>query len=369
MLDLPLQKHLPEQHNQKTHGRKGADHVEAKPTNTIDPNEFSRQLHDIANLWKQNSGKESGESFAETFGNLYQQTEFTEEEKAELLEVFSGQKIKQTAGECYNNAWSLHLAGDMDYVEGFGDSLGWLPMGHAWVEYHGKPVDVTWSTDIADRNRPRTPKALLARVISNAKHNVYRGYKVPDKYVFEKQSRTGVYGPILDDRDNSYAILRSGTLPWLKELKHLAVQDGEHVPNQKSALNVYLQDSATADDTLRLAAKGWQPAIDAVQTMGDFLDDMDSAVRKNSLKEETTAYKAFSDIDWYGLDIGDVIEDPSYMSVMLSRIEKSGVTAEIRLPVDQSFVVGNADELILPRHTKLKVVNKSEFRLTMEVVP
>lgn len=147
------------------------------------------------------------------------------------------------------------------------------------------------------------------------------------------------------------------------------VQDGEHMPNQKSALTAYLQENSTMNDTLRLAAKGWQPAIDVMQTMGDFLDEMDSAIRKGSLKEEKTVYKSFSDMDWYGLDIGDVIEDAGYTSVMSDKMEKSGIVTEIKLSANQNFVAGDTNELILPRHTKLRVIEKLESRLVMEVVP
>lgn len=143
-------------------------------------------------------------------GREFPKCEFTPDEIKTIRSVVERLSSALRVKECYRNAYLLAEMGEKEgftYAEGM--ASGMIPVDHAWVAFNGKPVDATWR-DLKDKRRDTNPKAVIDRIVKNARHESYFGITAPIKYVRHRLFATRRHLSIIDDYDARYPLLKKG---------------------------------------------------------------------------------------------------------------------------------------------------------------
>jgi hypothetical protein len=152
----------------------------------------------------------------------YERRSLTNDEREKLLALFSyvgSARVKQ----CYSNSYNLAMAGaacGMMYAEGQATAI--IPVSHAWVEWHGLPIDITWR-EMSDPGQKRDdPESILKRVEHNLIDSDYFGITIPLRYVTRLAIQKKCMGSVIDDWENRWPLMTKGfdfDVNVLKQLK------------------------------------------------------------------------------------------------------------------------------------------------------
>lgn len=125
-------------------------------------------------------------------GRQYAPAPLTKEELAAVR--IAQRSVAPRMKDCFRVATHLswELAGAV-YVEGFATS-GLLSVHHAWVDYHGKVIDLTWRRDKRGKANPHGQQFIYGVWPDGWD---YFGVPIPDKVLAKILRATGMYGVLM----------------------------------------------------------------------------------------------------------------------------------------------------------------------------
>ena len=106
-------------------------------------------------------------------------------------------------GECYMNSGriALHGRGDLRFCEGL--AAGIWPVPHAWIEYRGRALDVTWPTSWK-RDKVYKSAITVEQIMERVNHNIanchYFGVKIPTALLQDHVVKQRTWSPLFDAR-------------------------------------------------------------------------------------------------------------------------------------------------------------------------
>jgi len=238
-----VEKHLPGEHDQDTHGTRHERSADQQKTLKMLQSYMSAMVEmrgaKKPKGWRFNSVEELLLKHGQTFSN----DPYTSDEEEVIL------RLAATLGpchekECYLTALRGALEADMTsmeihYAEGLAMAKGLpLPINHAFLVLNNKPVDLTWRRDYSVGHGYRSAKRLLERAKENLEDDVYIGIKIPTDHIRRQAFDTGQAAPILDDWERGYPLLQRG-IPksWEKLQKALSPFTHEHDEYPRHSIN------------------------------------------------------------------------------------------------------------------------------------
>ncbi len=158
-------------------------------------------------------GKSSKDKYASQYdfilkkGHSYIYRKFTNEENEVLMDALKHvSQFKPKIKECYRNSYLLAGIGSklgFQYCEGF--AAGPIPVNHAWVDYNGLPIDITWrKNDI----KSYTAKSLMAIVKNNLVDSSYYGINIPFQYVEKLFLRKKSFMSVIDNWEDGWPLMK-----------------------------------------------------------------------------------------------------------------------------------------------------------------
>ena len=129
-------------------------------------------------------------------GTQYKSAKLTSEEMDILKRVLDRQ-CSYKPKQCFYNAQSIGLGGEIGYVEGIADSIG-LPMEHAWNTINGKVIDMTW--------RMNNDGQPIIGVIPEGWE--YFGVQLPNKMINKMWGKSGLSHPMISDWEGGFPLLK-----------------------------------------------------------------------------------------------------------------------------------------------------------------
>lgn len=138
------------------------------------------------------------ESYYLELGRPFENRPFTPRELKAISGVLALYGSYRT-GECYYNAAGIALADpSLKFVEGI--AMGPIPLSHAWVEFEGRPIDVTWPATYGSgkHETARTATQIAERIRVNLRDSAYWGVTIPTKMLRSEMLRRKIGSPIFD---------------------------------------------------------------------------------------------------------------------------------------------------------------------------
>jgi hypothetical protein len=159
-----------------------------------------------------------GEDYVLDRGSPYESAPLTPAEtKAVLRAVRSCPERRFQLGHCYHNAQLLATfdpAGLLTYCEGWATGVCGLPTLHAWVELHGKVVDMTWQT-----TSPNHKGGWRTRIFGAIPEDwAYYGVSFDTESIKARMLRIKATGPLLDDVAYGFPLFQEPRLRPVQEL-------------------------------------------------------------------------------------------------------------------------------------------------------
>lgn len=132
-------------------------------------------------------------------GKWFSNEPLSDDERAELRYKLANVHAFKP-GECYMNAGkiALEVGSGLSFVEGY--AAGFWPVPHAWIEYRGRAIDVTWPTRwTARRNKPAYRiETIMQRVEHNIKTCSYLGVAIPENMLRTHVMKLRQWSPLFD---------------------------------------------------------------------------------------------------------------------------------------------------------------------------